>query len=372
MIIGVDGNEANVKERVGVSVYTLSLLRFFKERSNNDLKFVVFLRDEPLSHLPAPSSNYSYEIVKARKFWLSLFLPLHLFLCHTFKNKLDVFFAPAHYSPFYLPTRLVVTIHDLSYLYFPNEFLRSDLYKLKKWTKSSLLKAKKIIAVSKTTKKDVEKEYPFTKGKVEVVYNGYEKENLSPTSPPKKWSLKKQRFLLFVGTIQPRKNIEVLLDAYKEFKLQFPEFKLILVGKKGWLFDKIFRKIREEKIKDVIFAGYLDDNVLAWLYKNAFCYVLPSLYEGFGIPVLEAMSYGFPSILSFSSSLPEVAGDAALYFDPSNYKDLLRKLLLLKNNLSLRKELVAKGKKRVKLFSWEKTGERTLEILREVADDKTY
>jgi glycosyltransferase involved in cell wall biosynthesis len=167
-----------------------------------------------------------------------------------------------------------------------------------------------------------------------------------------------------VGTVQPRKNLEVLIDAFDKFLLTNNNFKLVIVGKKGWLYKNIFEKVKTMKLEDkIIFTGHVTDEELIWYYKNAFCLTLPSIYEGFGIPVLEAMSYDCPVIASFSSSLPEIGGEASLYFDPKNSDDLLEKLRTLQDNNELRKELISKGQQRIKDFSWEKCGRETLDVI---------
>ena len=289
------------------------------------------------------------------------------------KHNLNVFFSPAHYSPRFCPVPQVVTIHDLSYFYYPDEFLKKDLYKLRNWTRYSIEKAHKIIAVSKATKKDVMKFYNISDDKIEVIYNGYEKQAQSSKLKAQNYNLKLKtikppKYILYVGTLQPRKNITILIKAFKLFKRENEDFKLIITGKKGWLFDQIFQQVRDLRLeKEVIFTDYVSDDELTYLYRNAFCFVLPSLYEGFGIPILEAMSFACPVISSFTSSLPEIGGEACLYFDTKNETDLLDKLNLLKQNTDLRNELIKKCKERIKQFSWQKCAEQTLTIIESVA-----
>ena len=363
MLIGIDGNEANVERRVGVSVYALNLLKYFAKASSTDLKFRIYLRRDPLPDLPKKNKNFDYDVVSGSFLWSQIFLPLRLFQ----QNDLDVFFSPAHYLPRFCPAPTAVTIHDLAYLYFPGDFLKSDLMKLRDWTKYSVGKAQKIIAVSKTTKKDVIKAYDVDQNKIEVIYNGYEKKHL-PSESKLKYDVGNNPYLLYVGTLQPRKNITTLIEAFYKFKQIHSQFKLVVAGKKGWLYEKIFNLVTELGLEDdVYFTDYVSDNQLIFLYKNAFCFIMPSLYEGFGIPPLEAMSFGCPVVSSISSSLPEVAGDAALYFDPKNPVDLVEKLKDLKDNPDLRKRLIKKGAERVKQFSWTDCAEKTLKVIKSVA-----
>ncbi len=361
MIIGIDGNEANVDKKVGVSVYTLKLLEYFQKVGSAEKRFVVFLREQPNKSLPEETEYYRYSVVPGKILWSQIFLPYHLH----FKTKIDVFFAPAHYAPRFCPVPVVLTIHDLSFFYYPNEFRKKDLYQLKNWTEYSIKKAVKIIAVSKTTKKDIRKFYDIPEEKISIIYNGFEKHSGdSKHISLEQYGIEKNKFLLFVGTLQPRKNISYLIKAFAKFKITNPDFKLVIVGKQGWLFDDIYAEvIRLNLEKSVLFTGYLADNEVIKLYKNAFCFVLPSLYEGFGIPVLEAMSNGCPVIASHSSSLPEIGGDACLYIDPTDEQDLLDKLNDLTDNKSLYDTLIKKGSERIKNFSWNTCAAETLQVL---------
>lgn len=362
MTIGVDGNEANVSERVGVSVYTLKLLQYFKRTSDKNTQFIIFLRENPKNELPAENRYFKYKIIKGSHFWIRFFLPLHLF----FNRNINVYFAPAHYAPSFCPVPIVVTIHDLAYYYYPNEFLKKDLYKLQNWTKASVAKAKQIIAVSKTTKKDLHTFYRLEDSKVQVIYNGYGKKQSIPMLKNKAdLSITNKPFLLYVGTLQPRKNVTTLIKAFNIVKKTIPDLELIIAGKKGWLFDEIFELVEEMGLEDcVYFTGFVTDKQLAYLYQNARCLVLPSLYEGFGLPILEAMSFGCPVISSFTASLPEVGGNACLYFDPHSIDDLVEKIHQLLTNEQLRSELTQKGKLRIREFSWTLCGAQTLSLIK--------
>jgi len=370
MKIAIDGNEANVKERVGVSVYTFQLLLYFKKISSKDTEFIIFLKNKPLKSLPFENEYFKYEVVPGSILWSQTSLPFRLYQSKFLKQKIDVFFSPAHYSPRLSPFNTIVTIHDLSYYYYPNEFLKKDLYKLKNWTKYSVNNAKNIIAVSKTTKKDIIKFYNIQENKISVIYNGYEKKIKHNINNKKE--LLKSRFninnpyIMHVGTLQPRKNIILLIKAFSEFKKRYEEYRLVLVGKKGWMFKDIFKQVKDMGLQnDIVFTGYISNRELQMLYQNAFCFVLPSFYEGFGIPILEAMSNNCPVISSFSSSLCEIGGNACLYFNPNDKNELVEKLNIMVKKPETRKVLINKGKERVKMFSWEKCSKETLELLKQ-------
>ena len=361
MHIAVDGNEANVVHKVGVSVYTFRLLDYFRKQANPDVRFTVFLKNPPHNDMPQPSEFFSYEVVQGPVAWSQIFLPIRLYL-HYFKGiRYHAFFSPAHYIPRFSPFRTVVTIHDLSYLFFPQEFLKKDLYQLTNWTRQAIEKSVAVIAVSKTTKKDIVREYGTPADKVTVIYNGYEKtQNASASAKMKK----SDPYFLYVGTVQPRKNLKFLIAAFAKFIQKHPSYRLIITGKKGWLSDDIEPYVASLNLKDsVSFPGYVSQEKKDELYKGAAAFILPSLYEGFGIPLLEAMANKCPVLSSFKSSLPEVGGEACLYFDPEEQSDLVEKMELIATDPSLRKSLIQKGVERVTLFSWDKTGEQTLSLL---------
>ena len=188
-----------------------------------------------------------------------------------------------------------------------------------------------------------------------------EKEDKPMDELDKKYGVK-GKYILFVGTLQPRKNIKRLIEAFS--KLKDKDVDLVVVGKKGWMYDEIINSPSEFGVGNrVKFLDSVEDEDLSTFYKNAIFFILPSLYEGFGLPVLEAMEYGCPVITSNVSSLPEAGGDAVLYVNPEDVKDITEKMQKLLQDDSLRKELVAKGREQVKKFSWKKTAEQTIKVL---------
>lgn len=359
MNIAIDGNEANVGQKVGVSVYTYELLNYFQKKATKDLRFTVFLRTKPMKHMPEQSNYFTYRVVYGPYAWSQFFLPLRLFFEYLSGTRYGVFFSPAHYAPRLLPCNSVVTIHDLSYIHYPSEFLQKDLYQLTHWTRYSIQNAKSVIAVSQATKKDVIQEYKLDSKKVHVVYNGYSYEN-NIQSAETQW----KPYILYVGTIQPRKNLKLLIDAFAKFNTIHPEFSLKIAGRMGWMYEETLSYITSSSVsKSIELLGFVDDKMKNELYQNAFCTVLPSFYEGFGLPILEAMSNGCPVLVSQSSSLPEVGGDAAIYFDPHSSQTLLHNLEELYTNPHLRSIKVKQGYMRVRHFSWKLCGKQTLDVL---------
>ena len=264
---------------------------------------------------------------------------------------------------------------DLSYIHFPQLFKKKDLYQLKLWTKLSVKKAKKVFTISKASKSDIIKVYGVPESKVIVTYPGIKGKSTMQNSKllKDKYGIEGE-YILFVGTLQPRKNIKKLIEAFSKlstFNSQLSTLNLVVVGKKGWMYEEILGAPKKFGIEDKVkFLDFVTDEELQALYKNALCFILPSLYEGFGLPVLEAMQNGCPVITSNISSLPEAGGDAALYVDPQDVNDIADKIQKVISNQKLRDDMMEKGYKQVKKFSWEKTARETLKALEEVGSAK--
>jgi len=262
---------------------------------------------------------------------------------------------------------------DLSYIHFPELFTKHDLYQLVNWTKYSAKQAKKIFTISNFSRDDIIKTYGKNPKDVVTTYlgikqlSGVEHQKLSMEELKKKFGID-SGYILFVGTLQPRKNIAKLIEAFAEIKDK--QIKLVIVGKKGWLWEEILESPKKYNVAErVKFLDFVGDEDLPSLYKNATCFILPSLYEGFGLPVLEAMKYGCPVLISDVSSLPEVGGDAAVYFDPTNADDIAQKIDQVISDEKTRKEMIGKGYNQVKKFSWEKTAKETLKVLEELGKE---
>jgi glycosyltransferase involved in cell wall biosynthesis len=380
MIIGIDANEANVKRKVGISEYAYQLLLEFNKLKNlpmnKDLEFRIYLKDKPSSDLPPEDKKWQYNVFGPRPLWTQIALPWNLF---THKPCPDVFFTTSHYAPRFSPIPTVVSVMDVSYLYFQDMFKKADHIQLKRWTSYSVKKAARVLTISKSSKNDIIKEYNMPEEKVVVVYPGVKPTACLESSVYGMNTIKAKygisdNFILFVGTLQPRKNIVRLIEAFAKAsgneKISH-DLQLVIVGKKGWMYEEILKKPKELKIEEKVkFLDFVSDDELIVLYQHAICFILPSLYEGFGLPVLEAMKHGCPVITSNISSLPEAAGDAAVYIDPEDVEDIAEKIFKVVTHPELRQELKEKGKAQLVKFSWEKTARATLKVLEEVAASK--
>ncbi len=363
MIIGIDGNEANIDKKVGIGEYAYELLLQFS-KAKGDVKFEVYLKENPRIEMPVPTSNFKYKIVGPKKLWTQFGLPLNLFL----GKRPNIFFTPTHYAPRFSPIPTAISIMDLSFIHFPNLFAKKDLYQLTNWTRYSVKNASKIFTISKSSKDDIIDVYGIEDKKIFVTYPGIKEGSnariLTMDDLRKKFGIDKD-YILFVGTLQPRKNIVKLIEAFS--KIERENLILVIVGKKGWLYEDILSAPQKFGVGErVKFLDFVEDKDLPSLYKNALCFVLPSLYEGFGLPVLEAMKYGCPVLTSNVSSLPEAGGDAAIYFDPTDAEDIASKIEKVISNPKLRQELIEKGYNQIKKFSWEKTAKETLRVLEDL------
>jgi len=362
--IAIDANEANVETRVGTGQYTSELLSRFRENSRH--QFSLLLKSAPSSGLPPSAHNWQYHLLRPGKAWTRFALPLHL----TLTREYDVFWNPAHYLPPVTNCPSVVTIHDLAYEYFPSLFLPRDLYKLKRWTRRAVKQATHVIAVSEATKSDLINLYGVADNKITVVYNGYNDQLFSASTKSNRsvlseFGLGKERYLLFLGTLQPRKNIIKLVQAFRILREGGYQGKLVIAGKVGWLAEETLQVINSSPDKEqIVMTGYVSETTRRTLYQHADVFVLPSLYEGFGVPILEAMASGCPVAASDNSSLPEVVGSAGLLFNPTDPADIARAVLEIKQ---ARDRFVTRGLKHAKTFSWDKCAKETIRILHQAA-----
>ena len=373
MIIAIDGYEANVRQRVGIGRYSYDILSniytILTHLNGNGYQIRVYLPSNPLPDMPKETSWWKYCVRGPTTLWTFIGLPLALMQD---QPRADVVFSPTHYIPRFITIPRVMAIMDTSYLEFPEMFRTRDLYQLIHWTKYAAIHAKRIFTISSFSKNAIIKAYKVPQGKVIVTYPGFSMTKSTSEDIFKKYQISKH-FILSVGTIQPRKNYVRLIEAFGKFlslnKQKFGEIQLIIIGKKGWLYDQILDAPTRLGLTDKVkFLHNVPDGDLPSFYRNALSFALPSLYEGFGLPVLEAMSYKCPVVVSDVSSLPEIAGAAGVYVDPKNVNSIAQGLLtaVRQRNLIQGKIRIQKGVNQAKLFTWEKAAKQTLEVLTEV------
>ncbi len=371
MIIGIDGNEANIKNRVGVNTYSYELLwnlwRLQDEWKNNH-KLIVFLKNEPMGDLPKETQSFKYEVIKGGGAWI-----LTKLIPSLYKNKniCDVFFSPSHYAPPIAPMPKYCSIMDLGYLEFSGQFKKKDIWQLKVWSAISIFISKGVFAISNSTKEDIVRHYPSARGKVHVTPLAYDSKifNLSINREDVRRIGSRHSivsdYVLYLGTLKPSKNIEGLIEAFSKIKDVKKDLKLVIAGKKGWMFESIFEKVKKLGLEDkVTFTDFVSEEDKPALIAGAKVFVLPSFWEGFGLDVLNAMASGVPVVASNVGSLPEVVGDAGILIDPNNIESIalgIKEVLLASetkyNNMK------EKGIAQAKKFSWEKTARETLRVL---------
>ncbi len=292
------------------------------------------------------------------KLWYDIKIPAALR-----KHKADVFVSCDGFCSLSTKVPQCLVLHDLSFLHYPAFIKRSHLLFFKRYTPKFLEKAKSVATVSLFSRNDILARYPVSRDKINVVYSAA-KEIFQPVSREVKEQVKEKytggkEYFLYTGAIHPRKNLMNLLKAFSVFKKkQKSSLKLVLAGRLAWKYNSFIDALKSYKYRDdVLLTGYLPEEELVKLTASAYVMVYPSLWEGFGVPVLEAMRCGVPVITSSGSSMQEIAKDAALYADPANYHSIADQMLLLYKDEELRADLIEKGKLAEKEYTWTKTAD---------------
>ena len=285
------------------------------------------------------------------------------------KEKEDIFFSPDGFIPLGMSIPKVSMVHDVAYLRYPEHLQPRIRAFYKKWMPRYLAYTDHIITVSEFSKSELIAGYNIHPDKISVVYNGITYA-YKPVSEDVKLKTRERYtngkpYFVYLGAIHPRKNVLTLVKAFEQFKsLHASEHQLVLAGRASWHTDDVFKAIADSKWKDSIhLPGYIATADATTLVASAEAMIYPSLYEGFGLPLVEAMACGVPVICSNVSSLPEVAGNAALLFDPLDAGQLAHHLKRISSDEVLSKELITLGNERSKYFSWDKAAEQVYEIL---------
>lgn len=350
--------------RAGIHQYIAQVLRHLPWEEGEP-RYVVFTQQnnlfEDVPGITAVSSRLPTQKRVLRIFWEQVVWPWQLW-----QHNIGLLHSMAFVTPLLTTCPAVITVYDLSFLHFPERFPTLQRLYLSSQTRRSCHRARRVITISESSRQDVHRFFGVPLSQIDVVVPGVDP--VYTPLPPEEVTAFRQRqgldrFVLHVGTLQPRKNIPVLLQAIAH--LDDPALKLVLVGGKGWLYDDIFRQVQALGLAErVIFTGYVPDDDLPLWYNAAELLVFPSVYEGFGLPVVEAMACGTPVIAANSSSIPEAAGTAGLLFEPNDVEMLADQMTAVLTDTSLHKKLRRQGLEQARTFSWERAGRETAEVYR--------
>lgn len=376
MLIGIDASRALRASRTGTERYALEIIHHLlhlPDAGAHQWRLYVdtpppptFLFSTPDKRLP---TQVEICVLPQRRLWTHVALAREVA-----RRPPDVLFIPAHVLPFMLPVQRlppsVVTIHDLGYHTFPRAHSLFQRVYLPWSTRWSARMASHLIAVSQATATDLQIYYNTAAQKITVIHE-------AASWPQAAWAAQVVRtryalpasYALYVGTLQPRKNLVRLLHAYHQLtQQQTLTWDLVVAGAGGWESAKLRQFIADLHLGDRVHClGYVADEALSALYYGARFFCFPSLFEGFGLPVLEAQLHGVPVMTANNSALPEIAGDAALLVDPTDVDAIANAMLQLSQDEPLRQRLIAAGYENVKRFSWEKAARETLAVLEQVA-----
>ena len=370
--IGIDVTSA-VTQGAGIGRYTRELVRALV-RIDQSSSYHLFSAKAPklrgaANPVPeAPNVNFRETWLSAKwlyRLWYRLRLPIPV---QRFTGEIDIYHSPDFVLPPVGNIPSVLTIHDLSFIHHPEAFTSSLLNYLNSVVPSSVARVNHILADSSATKKDLFDIWKVSKEKITVVYSGVnssfkpitDKEEVGQLR--KKYELGDRPFMLSVGTLQPRKNYEMLIRAFRPVVESY-DHQLVIAGGFGWMYEQIQREVERQGLgQNIKLIGFVDDQDLPALYSQASLFLFPSLYEGFGLPILEAMACGVPVISSNASSLPEVASDAGLLIAPGDQELWTESIIELLNDSTRRAKMVAAGYLQARKFSWRKAAEQVLKI----------
>lgn len=367
MIIGIDASRAVGRQRTGTEAYAFFLIRaLIPQAAAKGHRIRLYFNQPPPADLFPElkiENNVETIVIPWRRLWTHLRLAWELR-----KNPPDIFFTPAHVIPFGYHGRAAATVHDLGYHYFPEAHPKRQLAYLKWSTRHNGRRATLVFADSQATKDDLLKFDKVPAAKVAVVYPGIDPElkrvedEAEITTVLQKYGVTRP-YLLYISTLQPRKNLSRLIQAYAQSELPQP---LVLAGKQGWLAQPILDEISQMPsaiAQKIILPGFIPEAEKAAMISGATAVLYPSLYEGFGFPILEAQAYGVPVLTANTSSCPEVAGEAALLVDPHSVEGIAAGMQHLVSDDPLRANLVQLGYKNVLRFSWQTAANQVLALL---------
>jgi glycosyltransferase involved in cell wall biosynthesis len=366
MRIAIDCADLDHQRIDGTRVYIKNLLTYFGKLDRQSEFLLYHQKNFNPTLKPPIFPNYVERKIPYSFWWTQTRLAFELK-----KDRANVLWMPIQQLPYLIEksrTRKIITIHDLAFKLFPEQFTSIDRFKLNLFTDYAVKRSDIIIAVSISTKKDILRFYPnISESKIKVIYHGVDKEKFKIQSLNyqirSKLKIPHSQFILYLGAIQPRKNLGVLIEAFEKIKKEKDRkaLKLVLAGGSAWMAEETLKKAKgSEFAQDIFLLGQVSFEEAVELYNSAEIFVLPSLYEGFGMPILEAWASGLPIIVSDNSSLAEIGAQASEKFKAEDVNELVFKIKLLLDNKERRTKLVRKGYERLKDFSWEQCARETL------------
>lgn len=364
MLIGIDASRALSSAPTGTEYYSRALIGALLEQASPGLRFRLYTRHaSPVGAFPS-TRNYEARAIPFPRLWTHARLSWEMLT-----RPPAALFVPAHVLPPIHPRNSVVTVHDLGYKYFPDAHPVFERLYLDLSTRWNVRAARAVIADSNATRTDLIRGYGAPPDRIQVVYPGYDSARFAPLASGQVGRVRRAYdltgpYLLSVGTVQPRKNYARLLEAVAGLS----GWTLVIVGKLGWRTGQLTSSFIGHNVR---WLDYVPPEDLPGLYAGAELVVLPSLYEGFGLPVLEAQACGAPLACSDTSSLPEVAGAGATYFDPLDVKEMRQVLVRALDDDALRQSLRARGFENVRRFAWPSAARQTLEIITQGTSGRT-
>ncbi len=368
--IGID---CRMWDESGIGRYLRNLVLNLSKEDSENTYFLFFLKKNKNIKLPD-----NFIEVEANFGWYGAVEQIRFPKLLNSYN-LDLVHFPHFNVPIFYRGRYIVTIHDLIHQHFSTKkttTLSPVFYRIKRVGYNrvfhqAILKSEKILTPSNFVKNQLIDEWDVDSKKISVTYEGVDEEILEfvKKDSDKNFKFIKEkfkingRFLFFIGNAHPHKNVTRLIRVFKKINEKYPELQLVLSGKRNYFWDDTLRFAKNDK--NIIYTDYVNDEELVSLYKNAEVFVMTSLEEGFGIPILEAMACGCPVVSSDKGSLREIGNDAVLYFDPLNDNDIEEKIIKILEDKKYKEELIKKGEKRVREFSWKKMAQQTLEIYKQ-------
>jgi glycosyltransferase involved in cell wall biosynthesis len=376
MTIGIDASRANKSEKTGTEWYSHHLIQELKKITDPKDQFILYSREKLRSRLGAMPSNWQSRVLRwpPRKLWTQARLSFEMW-----RRPPEILFVPAHTLPLIHPKKIVTTCHDVAFLRLPQVYDWPALKYHEFAVKFALRHATKIIAVSEFTKSELIEFFKISPERIVVVHNGYDSERYKIIEDRgavekilQKYNLR-QPYILYLGRLETKKNTHGLVQAFGvlkkilNLKSEILNLKLLLVGQPGFGFEKVDEAIVDNDLhNEVIMPGWVDERDLPYLISGAKLFVFPSFYEGFGIPVLEAMACGTPTVVSGIPALREVAGKAAYFFDPYSPENIAEGINRVLGDEHLQEDLKIRGLARAQDFSWEKCARETWEVIRNV------